>query len=82
MANKDYKVINDAVADGVDDNDTSVITKQKAYELAGKELLAANHIGDTENKATVKNSDDSDLAYDKGDGTFKITVGQAKLPTH
>ncbi len=79
MANKDYKVINDAVADGVDDNDTSVITKQKAYELAGKELLAANHIGDTENKATVKNSDDSDLAYDKGDGTFKITVGQAKV---
>ena len=77
--NKDYKVINDAVADGVDDNDTSVITKQKAYELAGKELLAANHIGDTENKATVKNSDDSDLAYDKGDGTFKITVGQAKV---
>ena len=77
--NKDYKVINDAVADGVDDNDTSVITKQKAYELAGKELLAANHIGDTENKATVKNSDDSDLAYDQGDGTFKITVGQAKV---
>ena len=77
--NKDYKVINDAVADGVDDNDTSVITKQKAYELAGKELLAANHIGDTENKATVKNSDDSDLAYNSGDGTFKITVGQAKV---
>ena len=69
----------DATNDGIDDNNTSVITKQKAYELAGKELLAANHIGDTENNATVKNGDDSDLAYNAGDGTFKITVGQAKV---
>ena len=68
-----------AGADGISDTDVTVISKQKAYELAGKELLAANQIGDTEDHAEVKNSDDSDLAYNKGDGTFKIKVGQAKV---
>ena len=67
------------VADGVDDNDVTLITKQKAYELAGKELLAANSIGDTEGHASVKNGDDTDLAFDKGDGSFKINVAQAKV---
>ena len=66
-------------ADGVDDNDVTLITKQKAYELAGKELLAANSIGDTEGHAEVKNGDDSALAFDKGDGSFKINVAQAKV---
>ena len=65
--------------DGVDDNDVTLITKQKAYELAGKELLAANSIGDTEGHAEVKNGDDSALAFDKGDGSFKINVAQAKV---
>ena len=69
----------DGGADGVDDNNTTLITKQKAYELAGKELLAANGIGDTEGHATVKNGDDSELAFNAGDGSFKITVGQAKV---
>ena len=64
---------------GVDKNDNSVITKQKAYELAGKELLAANHIGDTVGNAEVKNGNKSALAYNAGDGTFNIKVGQAKV---
>ena len=68
-----------AGADGVDDNDTSVITKQKAYELAGKELLAANQIGDTEGHASVTNGDGTGLAFNAGNGTFKINVGQAKV---
>ena len=63
----------------VRDNDVTLITKQKAYELAGKELLAANSIGDTEGHASVKNGDDTDLAFDKGDGSFKINVAQAKV---
>ena len=66
-------------ADGIDDNDSSVITKQKAYELAGKELLAANKIGDTKGDVTVKNSDDSALAFNAGDGTFKITLAKAEV---
>ena len=69
----------DADNDGVDDNNTTLITKQKAYELAGKELLAANKIGDTEGNATVTNGDGTALAHDAGDGSFKITVGQAKV---
>jgi len=30
--------------DGIDDNDTSVITKAKAYELAAKELFCHQHL--------------------------------------
>ena len=79
VGTKSITTIDDTKADGIDDNDTSVITKQKAYELAGKELLAANQIGDTEGNAEVKNGDKSDLAYDAGNGTFNIKVGQAKV---
>ena len=65
--------------DGVDDKDSTVISVQKAYELAGKELLKANQIGDTEGHASVKNADDSDLAYNAGNGSFKINLAQAKV---
>ena len=56
-------------ADGIDDNDPSVISKATAYEYAKNELLAANHIGDTENHAAVTGTDN----------TFTISVGQAKV---
>ena len=79
VGTKSITTIDDTKADGIDDNNTSVITKQKAYELAGKELLAANQIGDTVGNAEVKNGDKSDLAYNAGDGTFNIKVGQAKV---
>ena len=79
VGTKSITTIDDTKADGIDDNNTSVITKQKAYELAGKELLAANQIGDTVGNAEVKNGDKSALAYNAGDGTFNIKVGQAKV---
>ena len=60
----------DADHNNIDDNDASVITKDKAYELAANELLAANQIGDTEGTAAVTNNND---------GTFTITKGQAKV---
>ena len=60
-------------ADGVDDNDATLITRQKAYELAGKELLAANSIGDTKGSSNVEN------ANTNADGSFKITLGQAEV---
>ena len=62
-----------AGTDGVDDNDATVISKDHAYELAKKELLAANQIGDTKGSATVAN------AGAKADGSFKITTGQAEV---
>ena len=44
-------------------------------------MLAANQIGDTEGKAEVTNKagNQIDLTNNKGDGTFKIKVGQAKV---
>ena len=69
----------DADTDGIDDNDVTLISKKKAYELAGKELLAANGIGDTEGNAAVTNGDGSALGADTADGTFKLKVAQAKV---
>ena len=68
-------------ADGISDTDSSVITKAKAYELASKELLAANQIGDTEGNAKVGKEGAVDTAVDltNGTGTFEIQVGQTKV---
>ena len=67
--------------DGIDDTDTTVISKKKAYELASNELLKANQIGDTEGNAKVGINGNVDKAVDltNGDGTFSIKVGQAKV---
>ena len=66
--------------DEIDDVDSTVISKTKAYELASKELLAANQIGDTKGNATVTKADGTTkLDATNGDGTFKIKVGQAEV---
>ena len=72
--------IADATA-GVKSNDATVITAKKAYELAGKELLAANSIGDTEGSAKVgvDNAVDTAVTLTNGTGTYKIQLGQAKV---
>ena len=69
------------VTAGVKSNDATVITAKKAYELAGKELLVANSIGDTEGKAKVGVDDNVDTAVSltNGTGTYKIQLGQAKV---
>ena len=61
-----------AGADGVDDNDNSVISAEKAYSLAKDELVAANHIGDTENTAAVAQDTTNK-------NVFTITTGSAKV---
>ena len=74
--------INDQAApkDGISDTDATVITKAKAYELASKELLAANQIGDTEGTASVGVGDpDTDVDLTNGTGTFEIKTGSAKV---
>ena len=75
------KVMTDAAgaADGIDDNDSSVISKAKAYELASKELLKANQIGDTEGNAKVTDSKNGAISLTNGDGTFKIKLAQTKV---
>ena len=69
----EYKVMTDKGGDGIDDTDASVISKDVAYNLASKELLAANQIGDTKGSARVAD------AGAKADGSFKITTGQAEV---
>ena len=66
--------------DGVDDLDPSVITAKKAYELASKELLAANQIGDTENSAKVYvGGTTAAVTLANATNEFTINVGQAKV---
>ena len=80
VGTKSVTKMKDAGADGIDDTDTTVISKKKAYELASKELLKANQIGDTEGNAKV-GVDAVDTAVDltNGKGTFKIQTGSAKV---
>ena len=72
--------------DGVDDNDTSLITADHAYELVAKELKQANSIGDTGNTALVgieKGNDGKVTPLAKGkkyNNKFEIQVGSAKVP--
>ena len=73
------KVMTDATNDGVDDNDSSVISKNKAYLLASEELLKANQIGDTESNAKVTNTGDQAITLANGDGTFKIKLAQTEV---
>ena len=70
----EYKVMTDGDTDGIDDTDASVISKDVAYGLASKELLAANQIGDTKGSAKVENTNAK-----AADGSFKITTGQADV---
>ena len=66
--------------DGVSDTDATVISKNKAYELASKELLKANQIGDTEGNAKVGvGTPATTIDLTNGTGTFKIQTGQAKV---
>ncbi len=53
---------------------------KKAYELASKELLKANQIGDTENSAKVGvGTPATPIDLTNGTGTFKIQTGSAKV---
>ena len=77
---QDDGTTNGTADDGIDDNDTTVISKAKAYELAAKELLAANQIGDTEGTASVGvGKPDTPVDLINGTGTFEIKLGQAKV---
>ena len=74
LGTDEYKVMTDKDTNGIDDTDASVISKDVAYNLASKELLAANQIGDTKGSAKVENTNAK-----AADGSFKITTGQADV---
>ena len=70
----------DAKPDGISDTDATAISKNKAYELASKELLKANQIGDTVGSASVGvGTATTPVDLTNGTGTFKIQTGSAKV---
>ena len=61
-------------ADGIDDDDSSIITAARAKDLIKAELTAANNIGTVDEKATVEDGVDAD-----GKTTFEIHKGYATV---
>ena len=76
VGGKSATVLTDGNTDGIDDNDSSVITAAKAVELMKTELTAANNIGTVDKAATVA----AGAAYNATNGvTFTITKGYATV---
>ena len=71
---KTLTVMKDAnVADGIDDNDSTVITAGKAYQLQTAEIVKASSIG-TDTAAEVKGTNKNDN-YATATTTFTLTKG-------
>ena len=71
---KEYAAMNDADGDGVDDDDSSIISTTEAKKKIKAELLAANSIGTVNRGATV-----SDGADANGKTTYTISKGYATV---
>ena len=71
---KEYAAMNDADGDGVDDDDSSIISTTEAKKKIKAELLAANSIGTVNRDATV-----SDGADANGKTTYTISKGYATV---
>jgi len=73
VGSKTFAIIDDATtADGIDDNDSTVITAGKAYQLQTAEIVKASSIGaDT---AAVNNTLNNN-AYDKATTSFELKKG-------
>ena len=63
--NKKAYVINDTVTTGIDDNDSSIITAAKAYELESAEIVKASSIG-TDTKAAAGTLTNNTFTLTKG----------------
>ena len=70
---KKYTVMTDANTDNIDDDDSSVITKDKAEEKIQAELTVANNIGTVDEAATVAKT------AANGKTTYTITKGYATV---
>ena len=71
---KTYNVITDGDTDGVDDNDSSVITADHAYELMTEELTLANNVGANKTASAVTTTGTANGGYVE----FTITSGKAE----
>ena len=79
IAGKNYTIggvtADDTKADGIDDNDSTVITAGKAYQLQTAEIVKASSIG-TDTAATVKaNAGNTNADYATATTTFTLNKG-------
>ncbi len=78
-AGKTYNVLKNNAAGTKDDNDSSIITAETAYDYMAKELILANNVGCTENDGNAtKAAANSKDAANNDVRTFTITKGTAK----
>ena len=79
---KTYNVITDnagGAADGIDDNESSIITANKAYEYMAKELALANNVGANKTQISI----DANKAQEviKGKDTVQFVFNRAEATT-
>ena len=76
-----YNVLTDADGDGVDDNDSSIITANKAYEYMAKELTLANNVGANQTQITVATKTSNDEVTLNGEQYIQFTFNKAEAKT-
>ena len=72
VGSKSVTTIDDTKADGVDDNDSTVITAAKAYQLQTAEIVKASSIG---TDTAAKNATTVNDAYNTATTTFTLNKG-------
>jgi len=77
---KTYNVITDnagGAADGIDDNESSIITADKAYEYMAKELALANNVGANKTQISINAKDNNQVIKDKDTVQFVFNRAEA-----
>ena len=79
---KTYNVITDnagGAADGVDDNESSIITTDKAYEYMAQELALANNVGANKTQISIDANNAQEVI--KGKDTVQFVFDRAEATT-
>ena len=77
---KTYNVITDnagGAADSVDDNESSIITADKAYEYMAQELALANNVGANKTQISINAKDNKQVIKDKDTVQFVFNRAEA-----
>ena len=81
VGSQTYVAMTDAGTDGIGDNDASIISVDKAYELIGKELEKASSVGaDPGSEATVTKNG-TDYHTTNADGTISFEIAEGSVAT-
>ena len=74
---KTYNVITDADKDRIDDNESSIITADMAYEYMAKELALANNVGANKTQISINAKDNKQVIKDKDTVQFVFNRAEA-----